>query len=143
MNKINNVNLDLGNSFDSYQLTEMDSNKVLINLICLALIDALVIKNNNIDKINTISEEIKSDNNSIDNSDSDNSTDVFNGVYTECFVQLSYTCLQKKTLLYLKELNRLNEISVIGDYVKFGKYETFVHVFKNSIIICAKNSVME
>lgn len=61
-----------------------------------------------------------------------------------------YTCLQKKTLRYLKELNRLNEISVIGDYVKFGKYETFllpylenVHVFKNSIIICAKNSVME
>lgn len=135
MNKINNVNLDLGNSFDSYQLTEMDSNKVIINLICLALIDALVIKNNNIDKINTISEEIKSDNDNIDNSDSDNSTDVFNGVYTECFVQLSYTCLQKKTLRYLKELNRLNEISVIGDYVKFGKYETFFADLPENFII--------
>lgn len=96
MNKINNVNLDLGNSFDSYQLTEMDSNKVIINLICLALIDALVIKNNNNDKINTISEEIKSDNNNIGNSDSDNSTDVFIGVYTECFVQLSTLACKRK-----------------------------------------------
>lgn len=145
MNKINNVNLDLSNSFDSYQLTEMDSNisnKVLINLICLALIDALVIKNNNINKINTISEEIKSDNDNIDNSDSDNSTDVFNGVYTECFVQLSYTCLQKKTLLYLKELNRLNEISVIGDYVKFGKYETFFADLPENFIIMLSKIVL-
>ncbi|CAH2097074.1 unnamed protein product [Euphydryas editha] len=105
MNKINNVNLEL------------------------ALIEAFVINNNdNVyrhdnDKINTITEDLKSDNN-IDNSNSENSTNVFNGVYTECFVQLSYTCLQKKTLLYLKELNRLNEISVIGDYVKFVKLNT-------------------
>lgn len=46
---------------------------------------------------------------------------VFNGVYSECFLHLSYSCLQKKTLLYLKELNNLSEVSVIGDYVKFGK----------------------
>ncbi|CAH0721089.1 unnamed protein product, partial [Brenthis ino] len=49
---------------------------------------------------------------------------VFNGVYFECFIQFSFTCLQKKTLLYLKELNKLNEVSVIGDYVKFVKLNT-------------------
>lgn len=46
---------------------------------------------------------------------------VFDGVYTECFLYLSYSCLQKKTLLYLKELDKLSEVSVIGDYVKFGE----------------------
>lgn len=66
-------------------------------------------------------EVIKSDENKTSilvNTDLDS---VFNGVYTECFMHLSYMCLQKKTLLYLKELNNLSEVSVIGDYVKFGE----------------------
>lgn len=60
---------------------------------------------------------------------------VFNGVYSECFLHLSYLCLQKKTLLYLKELNNLSEVSVIGEYVKFGKFtfqgfHTISHTFR-------------
>lgn len=54
--------------------------------------------------------------------------DVFNGVYTECFLHLSYSCLQKKTLLYLRELNKLSEVSVIGEYVKFGKEISFLNL---------------
>lgn len=60
----------------------------------------------------------KGENISVTESDPDK---VFDNVYTECFSRLSFVCLQKKTLLYLKEINRLNEISVIGEYVKFGK----------------------
>ncbi|CAH4036964.1 unnamed protein product [Pieris brassicae] len=46
---------------------------------------------------------------------------IFDGVYSECLLKFSYTCLQRKTLLYLKSLNRLSEVSIIGDYVKFVK----------------------
>jgi hypothetical protein len=55
-------------------------------------------------------------------------SNVFNGVYTECFLHLSYSCVQKKTLLYLNELNKLPEVPVFGDYVKFGEC-----IFKSSI----------
>lgn len=51
----------------------------------------------------------------------ENVNNIFDGVYSECFLYLSYSCLQRKTLLYLKELNKLSEVSVIGEYVKFGK----------------------
>ncbi|CAB3222916.1 unnamed protein product [Arctia plantaginis] len=53
-----------------------------------------------------------------------NIDDVFNGVYTECFTKFSYTCIQKKTLTYLKQLNNLSEVPVVGDYVKFVRLNT-------------------
>lgn len=83
--------------------------RVLIELAFLTLIDAFVIGKG--------TEDWKS---YIDNEEG-NITNVFNGVYTECFLHLSYSCVQRKTLLYLKELGKLQEVSVIGDYVKFGK----------------------
>lgn len=104
----------------------MDLNRVILVYISFIFVDGFVIEENiNDDKVE-ISEEVISDDVpdpriEVKKSESDNPANVFNGVYTECFFHLSYTCLQKKTLLYLKELNRLNEISVIGDYVKFGK----------------------
>ncbi|CAH2268241.1 jg22300 [Pararge aegeria aegeria] len=97
----------------------MDISRLLLNLLYLAFINGFVIEDDN-DKFQ-ISEEISDEVTDTKNGESDNPANVFNGVYTECFFHLSYTCLQKKTLLYLKELNRLNEISVIGDYVKFVK----------------------
>lgn len=57
--------------------------------------------------------------------DINNVDDVFNGVYTECFVTFSFPCVQRKTLMYLKQLNNMSEVCVIGDYVKFGKLPYF------------------
>ncbi|KAJ2940539.1 hypothetical protein O0L34_g6474 [Tuta absoluta] len=54
-------------------------------------------------------------------SEEENPTKAFDGVYSECFMHLSYSCIQGKTLVYLKELNKLSEVSIIGDYVKFVK----------------------
>lgn len=53
--------------------------------------------------------------------------DAFNGVYSECFLYFSYSCIQRKTLLYLQNLNELSEITVFGDLVKFGKF-VFVYL---------------
>lgn len=96
----------------------MALDKIILELLCIVLIDALVVANEN-----EVNKELNSDE-IIDITEDDNKlAEIFNGVYTECFLHLSYSCLQRKTLSYLKELNKLSEVSVIGDYVKFGKYK--------------------
>lgn len=97
----------------------MAFDKLFLQIIYLTLVYSYIVKDKN--EHFQISEDLRSDNVSV-NSES-GPDNVFNGVYFECFIQFSFTCLQKKTLLYLKELNKLNEISVIGDYVKFGKFK--------------------
>lgn len=84
--------------------------KFFLNFLLFTITKASIINSNDIKN----STALISNNDIPDN--------VFNGVYSDCFLHLSYSCLQKKTLLYLKELNNLSEVSVIGDYVMFGKY---------------------
>ena len=110
-NKINNVSLVPDFSFAYHTLREMAS-KAFLLLASISTVYTLELRDNN------YFHSEKEGNISATESDPDK---VFDNVYTECFSRLSFVCLQKKTLLYLKEINRLNEISVIGEYVKFGK----------------------
>lgn len=103
--------------------------KVFCKLLCLVLVDSYIIGHNNIDRgLNEVysnEDYNKSDLvptiHTIEENAEEKAANVFNGVYAECFLYLSYSCIQKKTLAYLQMLNNLNEISVLGDYVKFGK----------------------
>lgn len=97
-------------SFVYYTWSKMSS-KFIIALLFIVIVDSLVIDNGTINNVVESDFEVQED----------NLNDIFDGVYSECFLHLSYSCLQKKTLLYLKELNKLSEVSVIGEYVKFGK----------------------
>lgn len=108
--KINNPNPVFAISFVSYTCSKMSS-KYIIVLLCIVVVDSLVLDNNPSNDVieSDFDEQEKNENN------------IFDGVYSECFLYLSYSCLQRKTLLYLKELNKLSEVSVIGEYVKFGK----------------------
>lgn len=87
----------------------MALNRVILLLTALVLVNSKVFKKEYEIK-ETLDEGVK------------NIDDVFNGVYTECFTKFSYTCIQKKTLTYLKQLNDLSEVSLVGDYVKFGEF---------------------
>lgn len=108
--KINNPNPVFAFSFVSYTWSKMSS-KFIIVLLCIVVVDSLVL--NNTPNNNVIEGDFEEQEENVNN--------VFDGVYSECFLYLSYSCLQRKTLLYLKEINKLSEVSVIGDYVKFGK----------------------
>lgn len=92
---------------------------VFVIVICFYFVKGYIVDNDIF-----IDKEFLSDNSTFKNNNEniteENATNVFNGVYTECILFLSYTCIQKKTLLYLQELNRLNEISIFGDHLKFG-----------------------
>lgn len=87
------------------------SSKFIIVVLCIAVVDSLVLDNDTSN--NTVESDFEDQEENVNN--------IFDGVYSECFLYLSYACLQRKTLLYLKELNKLSEVSVIGEYVKFGK----------------------
>lgn len=42
---------------------------------------------------------------------------ALNGVYSECLINLSFPCLQRKVLLFLDRLGRMNRFSVLGDVI--------------------------
>ena len=89
----------------------MELRTVFLELICIVIVNSKAIKlEHGVNEVkDVIDEEIK---------DPDEN---FNGVYADCFLHMSFPCVQRKTLMYLKQLNNLSEVSVIGDYVKFGK----------------------
>uniref|UniRef100_A0A2A4IZ01 Uncharacterized protein n=1 Tax=Heliothis virescens TaxID=7102 RepID=A0A2A4IZ01_HELVI len=90
----------------------MELRRVIVTLICTVIVNAKVIKVDEDGDEDVINEDIKAPD------------DNFNGVYAECFLHMSFPCVQRKTLMYLKQLNNLSEVSVIGDYVKFVKLNT-------------------
>ncbi|TKX27942.1 cuticular protein CPG [Spodoptera litura] len=84
----------------------MELKTVVLELILIVLINAKVIK-----------VDIDSDK-AVDEANDPN--DNFNGVYIDCFLHMSFPCVQRKTLMYLQQLNNLSEVSVIGDYKRKG-----------------------
>lgn len=70
---------------------------------------------------NIVNEIVISSQNNISNPE-----DAFVGAYTECILYLSYTCLQKKTLMYLYKLHKQREVPILGNYLLFG-----IHFFLN------------
>lgn len=61
-------------------------------------------------EINTIEDDNKS------NSSEDPST-ALNGVYVECFLNLSFPCLQKKVLIFLDQLGRVQKFYLIDNFL--------------------------
>ncbi|XP_053619734.1 uncharacterized protein LOC128680537 isoform X2 [Plodia interpunctella] len=105
-------------------------NKVIIELLVIILIDASVISEKNDRNLH-----INDSNSNTIMEDDGRLSEIFDGVYTDCFLYLSYSCLQKKTLVYLKELNKLREVSVIGNYVKFVKLNaTNINTHEDDVI---------
>lgn len=58
----------------------------------------------------------------------EDATAVLSGIYTECLMTLSFTCLQKKIIVLIEKLNKIQKFNLIGDYltvVRNNKYATF------------------
>ncbi|GLH08719.1 uncharacterized protein GBIM_13907, partial [Gryllus bimaculatus] len=77
-----------------------------------------------------------SEHNKIDKDDSDDATDAdldaenetdgdkgtdptsaLSGMYSDCLMQLSFSCVQKKVLVFLDRLGRLDKFLVLGDFL--------------------------
>lgn len=43
--------------------------------------------------------------------------DALNGMYSDCFTHISFSCLQKKVLNFINRMNRMEKFSVFGNYV--------------------------
>lgn len=58
----------------------------------------------------------------------DDPTTVLHGIYTECLLTLSFTCLQKKIIVLLEKLNKIQKFNILGDYlsvVRNNKYASY------------------
>ncbi|KAJ4447374.1 hypothetical protein ANN_09380 [Periplaneta americana] len=51
---------------------------------------------------------------------------ALSGFYAECLLKLSFSCVQRKMLVYIDRLDRLNKFDVLGDYL------SIVRVAKNT-----------
>lgn len=54
---------------------------------------------------------------SVDEENESIPTDVLNQVYTECVLELSFPCLQKKLIAFLYKLDKMKDISLVGKTV--------------------------
>lgn len=107
---------ELFTAFSIYELT-MELRTVILELIVIVVVNSKVVKvEHSVNEVKDVIDE------TIEDPD-----DNFNGVYADCFLHMSFPCVQRKTLMYLKQLNNLSEVSVIGDYVKFGEYFLFIY----------------
>lgn len=61
----------------------------------------------------------------VKNNNQSKAEDAFLGVYSDCIWHLSYTCIQKKTLMYLNKLNNQREFPILGSFLSFGKPSSF------------------
>lgn len=109
----------------------MFSRVVILNILSLVASYGYLIDksdNNNISIEKYFTENDNKIHNVHDDEDLEESkaASAFDGVYTECIIYLSYTCIQKKTLIYLNSINNLDEVSVFGDYIKFGMIALFI-----------------
>jgi hypothetical protein len=56
--------------------------------------------------------------------DKNDAESALSGFYTECLLHLSFSCIQRKLLVYVDRLDRMKDFDVIGDYlsvVRLGK----------------------
>jgi len=47
--------------------------------------------------------------------------DALGGVYTECFAELSFPCLQRKVLSFVHRMSRMEQFDVLGQYLSVVK----------------------
>lgn len=54
-------------------------------------------------------------------SNRDDPSSSLDGVYSECLINLSFPCLQKKIILFLDRLSRKKQVSLVGDFLTVVK----------------------
>lgn len=47
--------------------------------------------------------------------------DALGGVFSECFAQVSFACLQRKVLHFVHRMSRMEQFDVLGQYVSVVK----------------------
>ncbi|RZF49153.1 hypothetical protein LSTR_LSTR008439 [Laodelphax striatellus] len=82
---------------------------VLVGVILL--VDASPLASDKPVSLSTISNEVEDD----------DPSSALSGVYSECLIKISFPCVQRKTLLFIDRLSRLDRIPLVGDYVSIVK----------------------
>lgn len=63
------------------------------------------------------SNEIDTDTPTVKENGSDNPVTAFSGIYSDCMSEFSFTCVQRKVLVFFDRLGRMDSFNLLGDFV--------------------------
>lgn len=63
------------------------------------------------------SNEIDTDTPTVKEGETDNPVTAFSGIYSDCITEFSFSCVQRKVLVFFDRLGRMDSFDLLGDFV--------------------------
>ena len=67
------------------------------------------------------SNEIDTDTATVKEDVSESPVNAFSGIYSDCIKEFSFTCVQRKVLVFFDRLGRMESINLLGDFISVVK----------------------
>jgi len=67
------------------------------------------------------SNEIDTDTPTVKEDESGSPVDAFSGIYSDCISEFSFTCVQRKVLVFFDRLGRMESFNLLGDFISVVK----------------------
>lgn len=67
------------------------------------------------------SNEIEADTPTVKEDESESPVNAFSGIYSDCITEFSFTCVQRKVLVFFDRLGRMENFNLLGDFISVVK----------------------
>ena len=67
------------------------------------------------------SNEIDTDKPTVKEDESESPVNAFSGIYSDCITEFSFTCVQRKVLVFFDHLGRMESFNLLGDFITVVK----------------------
>ena len=67
------------------------------------------------------SNEIDTDKPTVKEDESESPVNAFSGIYSDCITEFSFTCVQRKVLVFFDRLGRMESFNLLGDFISVVK----------------------
>lgn len=67
------------------------------------------------------SNEIDTDAPTVKEDESESPVNAFSGIYSDCITEFSFTCVQRKVLVFFDRLGRMESFNLLGDFISVVK----------------------
>lgn len=67
------------------------------------------------------SNEIDTEKPTVKEDESDSPVNAFSGIYSDCITEFSFTCVQRKVLVFFDRLGRMESFNLLGDFISVVK----------------------
>jgi len=71
--------------------------------------------------VSSHSNEIDTDKPTVKEDESESPVNAFSGIYSDCITEFSFTCVQRKVLVFFDRLGRMESFNLLGDFISVVK----------------------